>query len=144
MNDSNNTLNNFNQYLNAAEQGDAEAQNFLAKCYSTGDGVDKDYKLGAYWFAKSAEQGNAYGQNGLGICYYNGQGVVKDNEMAVYWLSLSANQGFAKAQYNLGNCYYKGEGIVKDCEKASVDELKMQNSYFINSLYRDTDETGSA
>ena len=29
-------------------------------------------------------------------------------------------------------------------EKATVDELKMQNSYFINSLYRDTDETGSA
>lgn len=29
-------------------------------------------------------------------------------------------------------------------EKASVEELKMQNSYFINSLYRDTDETGSA
>ncbi|UKI15164.1 MAG: hypothetical protein L6V85_04265 [Clostridiales bacterium] len=29
-------------------------------------------------------------------------------------------------------------------EKASVEELKMQNSYFINSLYRDTDEMGSA
>ncbi len=29
-------------------------------------------------------------------------------------------------------------------EKASVEELKMQNSYFINSLYRDTEETGSA
>lgn len=29
-------------------------------------------------------------------------------------------------------------------EKASVEELKMQNSYFINSLYREADETGSA
>ena len=29
-------------------------------------------------------------------------------------------------------------------EKASVEELKMQNSYFINSLYRDAEETGSA
>ena len=29
-------------------------------------------------------------------------------------------------------------------EKASVEELKMQNSYFINSLYRDADGNGSA
>lgn len=29
-------------------------------------------------------------------------------------------------------------------EKASVDELRMQNSYFINSLYRDADGDGSA
>ena len=29
-------------------------------------------------------------------------------------------------------------------EKASVEELKMQNSYFINSLYKDEDGDGSA
>lgn len=29
-------------------------------------------------------------------------------------------------------------------EKATIDELKMQNSYFINSLYRDADNNGSA
>lgn len=29
-------------------------------------------------------------------------------------------------------------------EKASVEELRMQNSYFINSLYRDADGDGSA
>ncbi len=29
-------------------------------------------------------------------------------------------------------------------EKASVEELKMQNSYFINSLYKDADGNGSA
>ena len=29
-------------------------------------------------------------------------------------------------------------------EKASVEELKMQNSYFINSLYRDADGDSSA
>lgn len=37
-----------------------------------------------------------------------------------------------------------GDYLEYVTEKASVDELKMQNSYFINSLYRDTDETGSA
>ena len=29
-------------------------------------------------------------------------------------------------------------------EKASVEELRMQNSYFINSLYSDADGNGSA
>ena len=29
-------------------------------------------------------------------------------------------------------------------EKASVEELKMQNSYFINALYRDADGDSSA
>ena len=37
-----------------------------------------------------------------------------------------------------------GDYLEYVTEKASVDELKMQNSYFINSLYRDTDETCSA
>ena len=29
-------------------------------------------------------------------------------------------------------------------EKASVEELRMQNSYFVNSLYSDEDGDGSA
>ena len=28
-------------------------------------------------------------------------------------------------------------------EKATVDELKMQNSYFINSLYKDADDSSA-
>ena len=37
-----------------------------------------------------------------------------------------------------------GDYLEYVTEKASVDELKMQNSYFINSLYRDADGDSSA
>ena len=45
------------QLQKAAEQGDAEAQNNLGRCYVKGDGVEKDEKEAAEWLRKAADQG---------------------------------------------------------------------------------------
>lgn len=47
-----------NWLLQAAENGDAEAQMNLAHCYETGNAFCKDLSLALEWYAKSAAQGN--------------------------------------------------------------------------------------
>ena len=66
------------RYREAAEQGDAEAQYNLGKCYDNGDGVKEDKKEAAKWYRKAAEQGDAEAQYNLGCCYDNGDGVKED------------------------------------------------------------------
>lgn len=41
-----------------AEQGDADAQYKLGKCYKHGDGVDVNRKESAKWFRMAAENGH--------------------------------------------------------------------------------------
>lgn len=44
---------------NAAEKGDASAQNKLGNTYYYGEGVAQDYAQAVYWFQKAAEQGHS-------------------------------------------------------------------------------------
>ena len=52
----------------AAEQGDAQAQYELGRCYNAGDKVPKDNAIAAQWYAKAAEQGHTDAQFNLGCC----------------------------------------------------------------------------
>ena len=109
------------QYMKAAEQGDANAQYNLGRCYADGEGVEKDQKKAVYWYTKAAEQELARAQNNLAICYENGEGVERDMKKAVYWYTKAAEQGHARAQKILGNIrlwYDMGEGVEKDQYKA--------------------------
>ena len=52
-------------FRKAAEQGYAEAQNYLGRCYYFGYGVSKDYNQAKYWYRKAAEQGDVYAKEQL-------------------------------------------------------------------------------
>ena len=56
-------------YHEAAEHGNADAQNNLGQCYLLGTGVVKDEREGARWICKAAKQGCAVAQANLGTCY---------------------------------------------------------------------------
>ncbi|MBP5569894.1 MAG: SEL1-like repeat protein [Prevotella sp.] len=101
-----------------ANQGNTEAQYYLAKCYDNGWGISQDYQKSFYWNERAANQGNGKAQNNLGVCYRQGVGVEKDLQKAVYWYEKAANQGIAVAQNNLASCYYNGVGVEKDLQKA--------------------------
>jgi len=83
-----------------AEQGNADAQNWLGFMYQNGRGVAQDDKEAVKWYRKAAEQGHAYGQSNLGVMYANGSGVAKDDKEAVKWYRMAAEQGHAYAQNN--------------------------------------------
>ena len=61
-----------------AEQGDPEAQNYVAQIYERGLGTEPDYALAAQWYRKAADQGYTRAQMSLGYLYENGLGVEQD------------------------------------------------------------------
>ncbi len=85
----------------AADQGDAEAQNKLGYMYFTGEGVAKNDQEAVKWFRKAAEQGHAKAQFNLGLSYSKGEGVQEDDQKAIMWYQKAAEQGIPSAQYNL-------------------------------------------
>ena len=56
-----------------AENGDAQAQFELGKCYAQGSGVEQSMSDAIEWYRKAAEQGNADAQDDLGLCYLHGK-----------------------------------------------------------------------
>ncbi|MBW2117051.1 MAG: SEL1-like repeat protein, partial [Deltaproteobacteria bacterium] len=59
-------------FLKAAEQGDANAQNYAGLIYDAGKGVKKDEIEAIKWFQKAAEQGHKFARYNLGLQYYIG------------------------------------------------------------------------
>jgi uncharacterized protein len=77
-----------------AEQGDAEAQDFLGTLYFKGWGVPQDYAKARQWWEKAAAQGRASAQNDLGLLYANGLGGPQDLVQSHMWYSLAAGNGY--------------------------------------------------
>ena len=88
----------FAEYLQAAEQGDAQAQVETGHCYRNGRGVEQRDQLAVYWYHQAAKQGNADGQFWLGLMYGAGEGVAQNDENAASWLKKAADQGHKLAQ----------------------------------------------
>jgi len=102
------------EQISLAEQGNLEAQIYLASAYRQGNGVSQDYKTAVKWFTRAAEQGHAVAQYDLGIMHSFGLGVVPDYKASVKWYTRAAEQGNPIAQYNLARLYYLGQGIKEN------------------------------
>jgi len=105
--------------LDAAENGNVDAQYELGFLYNIGSRVPQDFNQCAYWFEKAAKQGDAMSQFFYGVCFFNGQGVPQSFEKAVYWTRKSAEQGYPTAQLVLGYNYLDGNGVERDKEQAA-------------------------
>lgn len=101
-----------------ADDGNAEAQNELGKCYAMGIGVVQDDKEAVRYFRLAADQGFAKSQYNLGNDYLYGVGVEQDTEKALEYFLSAAEQGLFKAQSQLGYMYENGFGVEADPEKA--------------------------
>ncbi|MBU0753878.1 MAG: sel1 repeat family protein [Planctomycetes bacterium] len=131
----------FTRMLEAARRGDSEAQNFVGCAYLNGEGVEKDYKEGFYWFRRGAEQGHVKSFYNLGLSYENGFGVPVNLETAFNWYRLSAEQGFDRAQFQCGWFLQEGRGTEKDLKAAfdwyckAADQGHAQAQKNLGSLY---------
>jgi len=105
-------------YLQAAEQGDADAQFQAGMIYAMGQGIAEDDKQAADWFGKAAKQGHGEAQTKLGFMYATGKGVAQNFSSAIDWFYKAAEQGDPTAQYNLGLIYAEGQGVAKDMSLA--------------------------
>ena len=123
------------RFLEAAKQGNADAQNKLGVCYDFGFGVEKDEASAAKWYRRAAEQGFAKAQYNIAGCYWMGRGVDKNPNEAEVWCIKAAEQGYVDAQYELTGRYWQGIGVetnqseaVKWCQKAA--ELGLPEAQF--------------
>jgi chromosome segregation ATPase len=67
------------RWMIPAENGDAEAQYYVARIHATGmDNVAIDYARAAQWYEKAADQGLSEAKQELGYLYERGLGVAKD------------------------------------------------------------------
>lgn len=79
-----------------ANQGDAEAQCYLAAVYHLGLGVTPDAITAIKWYQHSAEQGYALASNNLSSLYFTGIANFAANpELGAHWHQVSINQGFS-------------------------------------------------
>jgi TPR repeat protein len=91
-----------------AEQGEAEAQHYLAWRLTKGDEVSTNFIEAASWFRKAAEQKFALAQNNLGALYEAGIGVTNDLVEAILWYRRAADQSLPLAIVNLGRIAASG------------------------------------
>lgn len=88
----------YDEYLRAAEQGDAKAQTMLGSMYEKGQGISKDYQEAFKWYLKAAEQNDAEAQFRLGSMYEDDRGVAQNDKEAFKWYLKAAKQGDADAK----------------------------------------------
>lgn len=104
------------QLLKDAENGDANAQLNMGRCYYFGNGVAQDYEKSFYWMKKAAEQGHYVAQHNLSTLYYNGWGCTKSISLASEWIKKASDAGYAPSLYSYGLALVNGEGFVQDKE----------------------------
>lgn len=88
-------------YRKAAEQGNADGQFELGRCYANGQGAARDKVEAVKWFRKAAEQGFAQAQCELAMQL----GFLGDQNEGIKWLREAAQNGVAEAQCELGMAY---------------------------------------
>ena len=75
----------FQKTLQAAKQGNVDAQYNLGVMYAIGQDVPQDDAQAVQWYRQAAEQGDAQAQSNLGLMYEQGQGVRQDYAEAFRW-----------------------------------------------------------
>jgi TPR repeat protein len=109
----------FKLYMDAAKEGDVEAQNGLSYLYFHGLGTQKDVHKGIEWLQKAAQTSDVRASLDLAMIYLRGDEVPQNMQKAAHYLQIAAQKGDTQAQYNLALMYYNGDGVKQDVKKAA-------------------------
>lgn len=110
----------YNDFINQAKAGDANAQYYIGLFYDQGRDVPKDHQKAMEWWNKAAEKGHIRSQLTIAKRYFLGRGVEKDVNKAVFWWNkaIEVNDENEEALFMLAKCYENGIGVPKDFLKA--------------------------
>ena len=116
----------FEVLVKAAQEGDIESINLLARCYNDGINVMADQAKAFSLWKKTADFGDAEGLFYVGVFYGTGDVVAQDYVKSIQYLQQSADLGYADALYQLGKYKMHGFGCnidwndaLKYCEAAA-------------------------
>ncbi len=102
------------EWMNAAEDGDAGSQFLAGLACDEGRGVAVDRSQAAKWYGMAADRGHPGALTNLGLLLQHGDGVERSDEEAARLFERAARQDFAAAQHNLGVCFLLGRGVATD------------------------------
>ncbi len=108
----------FPVYLEAANQGEAPAQTWVAQSYESGNGAAYDPAQAISWYQKAIDQNFPNAMVNLGSMYFDGEGVASDPAHTVALWQKAADSGNSAAKANLGEAYFEGKGVQQDTVKA--------------------------
>lgn len=103
----------FELFKSLAEEGFYES--YLANCYLTGKGCEKDYQKALEYYLVAAKKKDDEAFYQLGCIYDYGLGVEENKEKANEFY-MKAMDNHADAAYNLALSYIYGEGIDKNID----------------------------
>jgi TPR repeat protein len=101
----------------AADQGHAEAMDFVGFAYLRGAMVERNTGI-AFGYFKAAAAKSAAAAFNLGQCYFGAQGTDQDCAKGLEWWEKAAEQGHGRAAAAAAMAYLSGEGVAPDPEKA--------------------------
>lgn len=103
----------------AAENGESDSWENLARCYLEGVGTEKNPAQAVYWLEK-AEKNSVWAKSNLGRIYVDGVYVQQNLTRGISLLSEAVKENDSEAMLHLGACYYTGTGVEKDIDAAVV------------------------
>lgn len=106
-------------WLPQAQEGDAEAQNYVGEIYEKGLGIEPDYKTAAAWYQKAAAQGNSRARINLGFLYEKGYGVDKDLAQALNWYRKASG-------LENDNLQFSSSVEISEAERSELRLLKQE------------------
>jgi TPR repeat protein len=117
-------------YLQAALQGNSNAQYNLAVLYENGRGSDVNFAQAHQWYRKAAVQGDGLAVGNLGMLYLRGQGVKEDQVAGLALLLLSVtmdNSPENRAKQNVSLTKGLTSEVIIAAQALSVDMGKDKN-----------------
>lgn len=116
----------FKCFYEAAQQGHADSQRYLAYYFYEGQGgAPVDYSQSFYWANSAVEQGNSAAKYFLGRCYLYGNGVQQNPELAKKYFEENAAECDNDDSYRfIGEMYEVGRGVPVNKDRA-IEYYKM-------------------
>jgi formylglycine-generating enzyme len=108
----------FSSLKTLADNGNADAMNFVGRFYEDGLAGTKDPNSAFNWYSKAAQSGNPAGMYNLAYFYLRGIGTQKDSVQSTKWYLRSAQSGYTNAMVVVGLRYWDGYGITKNTKEA--------------------------
>jgi len=104
------------EFLPAAQAGNADAEELIGVMYAMGLGVERDDRHAFEWYLRSAMKGHPGAQSGVGWYYEIGRGMPAPDLVRAYmWYVLSAIGGDPDAAISQ-------EEIVKKMTKKQIED----------------------
>ncbi len=137
-------------WLDAAQDGDAQAQYYVGTIYEKGPRGKPDYALAGVWYQKAAEQGHHQAAMNLGRLYEQGLGVTKSASTAFKWyaeasgleessLSMLMNVKASSRIQQLEQTVHEREQEIHRLQ-AHINEISKELTQLRNQLHQRSSE----